>query len=1793
MAKENQSNINSTSSNTFIKGLNKDTDASFIQEGMWAHARNAVNNTLEGDMGTLSNEISNALCSKVLLNAPVNPLNTVKKIVGAIHLYADKWVIFSAANSTINTNFSEYSEIGLFEEDNCNYRVIAESKKCLNFSMYHLITGASRLQEDCSWGVYWSDGNNPDRSLNIGDPKDWPTTEYLGFNYYLNNQLWPGVAWEENCYIDTSAEDDDCYESGQGCTVCTTLNTIDCDKIRLARVLKTPCLKVTSGLSGGSLANGSYMALIAYSIDGQKVTDWFTPSNVQPIFFEQEPSGSIDIEVTADTETFDEFILCIVSVVNQQTVAKQFGIYSTNTTKITVDIINAELVSVPIETLPIQTPIFEKSDQMVEVNNYLLRIAPTSKFDFNYQPLANLINAKWVSVEYDADYYVKQGYKPSYLRDEVYSFFIRWVYNTGDKSSSYHIPGRRARQITNPCSPQQAVKECEFIQFSNNHNVIETQSEKVFEVINTGTVISTVTSELEDGGVINAEGDMAYWESKELYPSNQAQVWNSSEHCWTGIDPEDTTYDLCGLPIRHHKFPDQTVNNELHHFVDDNGALKIRILGVKFENIILPKDNDGNDIPGIVGYEILRGSREGNRSIIAKGMLNNMRPYTQIRSGQGLNKGLYPNYPFNTISPSNPAPGSAASGTLNDTNNINDPYIVNVELEQSAGIFNPTRLRAQRLFKSKMPKNIITFHSPDTTFRNPFIGAKELKLYGYLKGTSEQEFIYPDKHPRHKLMTNGILVAMVVGGVVNAIIQAIGKRTINGPKFEGAGFISGAIPTPTPPSSDTVMAAQLAAQTAALAALTTPAIGVNALLDAYKGLAILSDQYNPLLPGAGYDAILDALKGAINAAAATGAYSPATVNFTEEGGINNYLGGPLKGATALQRFYFAFSEGANNTVEIIRNLLPFRQYALQMQAHGFYNQFKNFNTCNFRNRFILDNATYLKTNSNLRLKRDKAANSYLINNSLRQSNLVLTTSSLSSDIDGPSFIEDIISGDGDRSLITVGTSGLSEDVWRSLQEGSGSGEINKIISSHYAAIKIRLRSQYGQLNSIRQIPICECEQQIIGSDLNLVQLDCGGEDPIIQKVIPATPIFFGGDTYINRFTEKNNMFFFNNWLYGQPDGAITNYLLNQAIPQPRFWANTEPYDVSNLLGNGGSGIISTLIDFLENSGSLSGAGALPRQFYKLDNVNYDYTFSNVFSPNNPSAIPGYPGLISVKRSYFYTAVSSIRDFFVESEVIVDHRIAKNLPFEKHYNPYGFNDLKELLNINPDWITRGNSYFYDYSLSISKLFTQYFSQGNLQQRFYDPKVSSQCYTYRPDRIIYSLPQQQESVKDSWFTYLVNNYKNFQDEISGVKNFAKTGIFIAFKNASPLVLQGVDQLQTDLGTKITIGDGGLFAGQGQNVTIADRPYEYGSSQNRLSIIATPAGMFYASQNQGKIFSFSQSLTEISNKGMKWWFNKFLRYKLLEDFPNYPHQDNPVAGIGIHASYDNNSTVLYFSKRDFELREEFRNILEFVPTTGTFADPRLPESPNILLGDPRYFNDASWTASYDPKNEHWISFHDWIPNLFLASRGKFYTTKEDGIWKHNDSCSSYCNFYDEDYPFEVEIPVATGQTVNSIKSIEYILECYVRSQANCIDQFHVLDFNFDQAIVYNTEQVSGVLDLINYPKNNPFAAQQYPQFVPAPDRYEILYSKEENKYRFNQFWDITNDRGEFTPAQENIWVTEPNGYIKNLNPLNLDYSKPLFQRKKFRHYSNFIHLRKEVSGNTNMILKIVNTKKTYSPR
>lgn len=1817
--------------NSFTKGLNKDSDPSFVQEGMWTHAINVVNNTIEGDVGTLSNETSNILCASVGRSMPATV--TEKFILGAIYLYSDKWIIYSVGYNAIGLAVT--SEIGLLEEDVCTYREIVQDP-CLSFDKHYLISGASREKEDCSWQVYWADGLNPDRFLNIGDPKLWPTPDYqwvggtINMNYYSNGVdttfLWPGVQWEQTCPTPAPA--------GGGpyvldCEHCRDVNKLDCPKTRIARLMETPCLNLILGQSGGTLANGTYFAVIAYSIKGQKVTDWFSQSNFQFVYTENDLEGSLTLEVNADSENFDEFILAIVESTNQQTVATQMGIYSTKTSRIAIDQINPSNIKVPLEQIPIQTPVFETSDQMTDVNGYLMRVGPRSKFDFNYQPLANLIRAKWTSVEYPADYYVKGGNKTNYLRDEVYTFYIRWIYDTGDKSASYHIPGRPPKNFQIPGGISMA--ETDFFNVTNDKNVLATD-DQVFEVYNTASFSPYPTTlpgatlvngkwVLPDGGTLLAVGEMGYWQSSERYPNNRPDIWNPSKYCWTGpaaqIQPGQTEgyYDLCGKNIRHHKFPEDFINNsantEVMHFRPTTNAgtsgdeYFIRIMGVMFENIILPKDQDGNDIPGIVGYEILRGSREGNKTIVAKGMVNNFRTF-ELKGALAKNRtGLYPNYPYNTIQP------IGFSSNSNDHNYLyNDPYIKNVGNNNN-------------VVNQDIPTDIFTFHSPDTMFRTPFLSTTEFKLYGSLNGYADMNFQEPNGHPKFKLLSDYVVLPMILAGVAEAIISMIGRRTINAPTI-----------VPGSGASDAAGAASAAAL-AAVPALSTAAVTYNTFINTYysSGQA-LADVF--LMLGGGYGAtqlaIADTtLAGAISTAAIAGTTVPATIAGTIELPDFAYLDPITRSLGALNQIVYYFSEGADIALKIFYAITPYRQYALQQVSHGYYNSMSRISNSEIK-RFKIDDSFYMRDNIQQVSKYQNVTTgnylSYTINNLQRSDAVVIRTMS------GPQYLGGvnigphlITSGFQDKSLVTLGTlvqnssdPAILPGTLPDFNEDEKDIPFSLQIASHYGSIKGRVRNQYGQLGSEFQTVITPCEQKLSNYNVQPAGWICpiDGQN-YSANVIIKTPIFFGGDTYINRYTEKNNMMFFYNWLYGQPDGFEYNYFLYSMIPSARFATNSIAYDPGDL---------AEVFNF--TTPAVPGTGAFPGRFYNLDyyipgilglrkyNYNNDTKGGSPGIPPFSSFVEKEKGLWSVRDAYFYLANSGVRDFFVESEVLIDFRKQSTREGGKHYDPYKYTDIEAMFDMNPDIMGRLSEYIYDYSLSVSKLYNQYFSVGSLQSRYYDPEVAKYCYTYYPDRIIYSLPQQDEAIKDSWFIYLVNNYKEFKGQISGVKSINKSGIFITFKNESPLMYQGVDTLETDLNTKITIGDGGLFSQPQQSVSNADKAYEYGSSQNRLSVISTPAGIFYMSQNQGRIFSYGQGLQEISQSGLKWWFILYMPYQLILDFPEYPWTDNPVAGIGCQATYDSSSAVLYFAKKDYRLKKEFKGRVTYEPLDRKgFGDVFIldgSKNSKYRLGDPYLFDDASWTVSYDPKQQYWVSFHDWHPDLLIPTKDIFLSTKGDSIWKHNFICDGFCNFYGQQYGFEIEFPIVTGQTVMTTRSMEYILEAYRRRGDSCIDQHHVLDYNFDTAVVYNSEQVSGYLNLNIYPKNDINLSLQYPKIGTNQSSYDILFSKEEQKYRFNQFWDITKDRAEFpigsnypptgplvpgttqllgNYSSENTWITAPDGYSRILNPNNMDYSKPELQRKKFRHYLNFLTLRKEQCDDVNVILKMSNSKNQYSSR
>tara|TARA_R110000782_G_scaffold70527_2_gene141678 strand:+ start:2011 stop:8361 length:6351 start_codon:yes stop_codon:yes gene_type:complete len=2108
----NQTSSSSVSTNTFIKGMNKDISQAMEPSESWWHARNAANNSNDGDVGVIGNEPSNLLCGVIPYT-----------IIGAIHRFGDEWVIFSTDDVS--------SEIGRFDDSECKYTPLVNDP-CLAFNKKFLITGAAKENFDCTWQVYWDDSNNPSRSLNIDDIPF--IQEIISVPY------------------------DPINNTGDPCAVYENLLPLqlDCEKIRLAPLVDTPCVKLTKATDGGMLKNGSYQAFIAYTENEQRVTDYIGISNIQTLWSHRDTDSSLDIAISNLDEKFENFELAILVRNQGQSFAKRVGLYSTQRANINIDYLGGDLLSVDLKLIPKRSPAYEKSQAMYVVNDWLLRQGPVEQFDFNYQPIANNIKVNFVISSVPSSYYAKGGNKLGFLRDEQYAFFIRWIYNTGERSSSYHIPGRAPRPFpnTNNSNPMEDSMDYGANSFDGG--------DKLFKVYNTASLNSEGLSEVAaDGTFIIARGDMAYWESTERYPTNRPDIWG----------------DLCGLPIRHHKMPAEDSGNggsSPLHLSNTSGDL-INLLGVEFSNVGQPQYNDGTYLTNVVGYEILRGSRQGNKSILAKGLFRNMREYT-IPNPESLIggdvQGLYANHPYNDLSPDIYFHDGVLAGISNRTEGCDS-------FGQSLTNFTPL---------TGYSKQVFTFASPDLMFTKPFLNAYETRIYGDLSGLQRGAFKASEDHPQFKLLRNGSAVVAAIIGLGYAIRQVQGD-TGTTRSSGGAG--------PWMANGDYLGIAANAATNATGAGINAGiAEGVSNAYEFTEGWASLADLWAggtvTELSGAAYGLATSTVGVAPGG---TGGEYVITNNKTTN---ISQMPGPLKFVVAVLTTGTNIAIGGNEIIELIYNLVKKQDFVYKYNSSGQFDTFTERNTGLWR--FKNSDSNYVGQSF-----QSFDSGKYKINNLFRPSTVVIG-------LEGDSIISEPSVVDTSRFTIGGRTSAYSSDYLI-----DPSTPQVRPISAYYGALKFNFDNQYGQLDGIKQIPMRSCVNYL------------DSERPNNLKYV-STPIF-AGDIFITRYTEKVIMPIFAQYLLGQPDEFTYDYSNHVNIPYPRFWLNSQKFDMTRLANAIATlNLSETIGDGAEDSFDFN--ALLPNDLFYLDRGGDSCTafgsFLAIFGSDSNNTDPN--PTFAMRYAYMYTHSNGILDFWVESEINLAQRDWEDTAAKRIYDVYQYNDLTELFHAQIQKID--NFYLYDESLSPSKFVTQITNWGQIQPRYYDPYVAANCYVSRPKRLIYSLQAQHESKKDFWRVFLNFNYKDFKNQVSIIKPINKSGAIVFFPYLSPQEFQGLDELKTSLDTKITIGDGGLFSQPFQNITNSDLSNEYGSCESLRSVMNTPMGLFYISQAQGKIFHYAgRGLDPISNKGMKWWFNKYLPSQLIKQYPELEYSklgDNPIVGVGCQSIYDPNDDIAYFMKKDYRVKSDWVKEITYSEELGFTLDAiggRIP----ITLGDPVYFDDASWTISYDAKAEAWISFHDWHPEFAIPSINHFFTTKtilggdipqcppgyvfdavsemckisenitspalidvnelaatitggagtegclidvviamdwssstnypcidcstgqgcatnaatsqlvwlrqfmdnpliqtqlnagtmqlgfqgwSDGgtrymqpgnlsmtntipasqvcnwyvsnwtstgsgtnlisaigvstpttgigglaqlndkanssfasqyparqentsfkqilivvtdgtsgspdyvelmpefqspsvlanspptypvdqfpntgewaennlqsvppnpaidsrkqeifavfcsddddlvpdspsvmnaatnssfqctlvgeqpwecdegtpgpnqftmssqvsgsigqaaeavagdvcesattctcpagytlvypnpatnlftepsgicdvvrppicrkvececpvspingadttilgecpttaaeiaavgnptwanpvscnyyfvdsiepnystgsLWRHNSRCDSFANYYEKQYPWEIELVANTGQAVNVVRSMEYQMEAYVyKPDPDFLcgdDKWEDLFFNFDQAIIYNNEQVSGLLELVPTPYNNPILELTYP--IINTNSINILCSKVEQKYRFNQFWDITNDRGEFTNAEQQIWNTEVNGYIKNLNPINLNYFKSPLQHKKFRNYFTNVILRRVDSGSRKMLLRLNNTKLVSSIR
>lgn len=1220
--------------------------------------------------------------------------------------------------------------------------------------------------------------------------------------------------------------------------------------------------------------------------------------------------------------------------------------------------------------------------------------------ELNYQLQAFEIETKWVSYRVPSNYYKSGNNKVGYLRGEVYSFGIQWLFDNGEWSNVYHIPGRQS-------VPKEIAIASGRDVFEVNEDKDKKIARKYFEIFDTSSVepSSSITKSKTD--VVNASGNMSYWEGVDLYGDNKILYGDNS----------------C-KPIRHHKTPDEC-NAPRYEQV----GKYINILGVQFSKIPHPKNADGSDATDVVGYRIVRGDREGNRSIIARGLMTNVRYYNEKINTDGTTQEVrYPNYPYNDLSPDS--------------------------LISSEQTYNSSRGENKFRALTGVKSDEFNFYSPHALFGKVGLG-NELLIETEESAIVDGYFEYVYNHPKSKFLDNSVFWLAITLGAIDGVLSLFGKKCVTGLK---SGVVNVTNLTSTPPSNITITAAGMKV--------------VQSCEDLVSGLPWADLIHLP--------AVEAAAKGALK-----------VLQYAVKAGMS---------------VAFAYKT-ANDFLDMVYSIQSYKKYAVQYNSHGLFNSSECTKKDNKRKK--IEYYQYLYNGINT-IEGD------LFNNFNREESVFLK---LSSEVQAPKTV--------DNSRVTVRQSGTCKNI---------GDKFKSVASAYYSTVKRTLPNQYGQLDSIRYLD----------TGHGILPLTPAQPEGSSEKYYNSGPIF-GGDTFISKFSQRRTHHFFTQELSNRnfPDSTEYNYSIYRNIGYPRYWIDTEKWDISDLLVSG------TVANRLPNGKYNLDCGIRPKGVRLL----------NLKSP----------------QGYFHLYNSGVIEFFVESDYNLDYRDYKG-EMQNFYSS-SYSNLSDLF--RSDRIYAQEEFIYDLSYSKQLKENALFPQA----LDYDPELSDKCFSYYKNRVIYSLPAFKDQKADNWLINLTNNFYDFPlsnfGTLTSMHSVDNQQIVFLFDKSAPYITIGRDELQTENGIKVTIGDAGLFAREPRPLVYTD--YFYGNSQSRRAFVNTQYGSFYPSQRQGRIFQWTGKLDEISRNGKHWWFKNYLPSKLLEDFPNYKNSDNTVVGVGLLSAFDNTNEIYYLSKKDYALKQRWRNIITYD------GKDFKHDGTKISLKDTTYFENASWTISFDPKTNGFISYHDWHPDMILQGENHFMTIKDRTIWKHNQSCNSFCNFYGVDYPFEIEFLINNGPNVMILKSIQWIAD--VGKYFNgCSDFHHILDDNFDSLIIHNSEQISGKRNLVIAPKNKMSQILDLPTLT--FDGISTKYHKEENKYRVNEFWDITKDRGEFTKNNYPLWTTQSNGYIRDITPQAVDYSKNQFQHKKFRHFWNKVLLSKSVSGDRKIIFKLNNSFQTISP-
>lgn len=831
----------------------------------------------------------------------------------------------------------------------------------------------------------------------------------------------------------------------------------------------------------------------------------------------------------------------------------------------------------------------------------------------------------------------------------------------------------------------------------------------------------------------------------------------------------------------------------------------------------------------------------------------------------------------------------------------------------------------------------------------------------------------------------------------------------------------------------------------------------------------------------------------------------------------------------------------NAMVDLLKKLIPYRQYGYQYTSVGIYSKFEPVKNDGNKIRRILG-ASYLEPGL-IALENDIGP----INNYQRESSVYIR---VNENLPFPHEIENVPADESRFTRSSVGGGPSVDDLreyWNGFTrqeriEKFGKGLNTSIIlaqifgrsydamiamgGAYSAAINENVRQHYidfvlnggitGFTTPSRQVNISSLYASIkrnrpdqYGQIYSYQTIDTGYTyffdlENLSQSEPPET--VFGGDTFINRYGIKRKLPFFLANTVGSLDDTDVFYDQLGNIGYPIYYLSTGPKEYTPS---------ERLMDKLQ------------RAYNAVSDTSFGTGLGAALSAGLSRFIPGMTAMLALveeiinrigvknnnldrysnkgfwEEGMMYLFAYGIPYFFVESDINLDYRQAEN-PKEMNFFPNVGTDIPDpWLQEKNVSIAHDNYYLYNRSLS----------KQNMENAFshlpIDFKQVRDAIVERSTRVIYSQPSNFEEKQNNWLIFKANSYYDFPltyGKLIDLNAIEKEQVLVRFENNSALYNAYIT-LDTSNKTAIT-GTGNMFANPPVEFSRADIGYT-GSQHKAFN--STKYGHFWVDAKRGNIFLLQANgaIRDISRQGMKNWFKENLPFNILRYFDEIP-VDNSFKNIGIAAVWDDRYDRYFLTKKDYV---PLNNRIIYDSSKKAF----ILDGKVISINDKEYFCDASWTVAYSPPTESWVSFYSFTPNFYVEQNDYFQTGVDSGIWNHHlRDDRQYQHFYGSIAPFEIYTLTSTDIHSKILQSISFRNEVY--QYITNYERILKRRISFDKALLYSADQCSGDLNLEIQPKSD---MRSKLLSVTEENLITISLSEADGIYKFNQFYNLVNGK------------------------------------------------------------------------